>query len=428
MYVFQTKILSFLVARLVVKTGNFLFLGSRGIHGSHISTAKIALTASQDTLKADDFLNTGHGRKDAIDKFIDKSRSIQGAENREILKPIIDTVILRGRQNIPLRGHRDYGEFDMSTPPLENEENFRAKVVMKSLRGILNRVDEMLRYSLQESFLQFLPLEATTGKNVADTLLCDGAASMSVKFRVTQAYISEQCPKALYVHCSSHGLNLAISDSSERQMILQQKIAGIAPDSQKKKLKQLCPTRWVERYEAVMVSVQLLQPVAPALEGITEWEDKDASSNAFILLNAIGQPDFIVALFAKKLQATDADPESALSSANCIISVLTRIRENAETKFKILFRECEETARNGVSQITIPILVKGRQVHRANVPAENAEEYFRRAVFIPWADGLVSNLRARFTKHKDIITGFVCLLPSGTNHFKESTQDFIKLT
>lgn len=500
----------------------------------------------QATLKADDFLKIMQGKKDSIDKSIDKSRSIQAAENRAILKPIIDTVILCGRQNIPLRGHSDYGEFDLSTPPVENEGNFRALLREKVKSGdeklrkhfelcgrnamyiswniqnqIIDACNDIITstivrevnnakcfsvladettdiscteqctlclryvkcdssgcYTLQESFLQFLPLEETTGKNIADTLLqalhergidCsflrgqgyDGAASMSGKFKGTQSYISEQFPKALYVHCSSHCLNLAISNSSEvasirncfgtirklydffatpkRQIILQQEIASIAPDSQKNKLKQLCATRWVERHEAVMVVVQLLQPVAAALEEITEWKDKDTSSNAFILLNAIRQPDFIVALLSaekllsytlplsKKLQATDVDLASALSYADDIISVLTRIRENAETEFKSLFRECEEAARNMGSQITTPRLIKGRQVHRANVAAENSEEYFRRAVFIPWTDGLISNLRARFTKHKDIIASFVCLLPSGSRPSKESTENFIKL-
>ncbi|KAJ8893061.1 hypothetical protein PR048_005642 [Dryococelus australis] len=104
----------------------------------------------------------------------------------------------------------------------------------------------------------------------------------------------------------------------------------------------------------------------------------------------------------QNLQATDADLASAL--------------------------DCEETARNIGSQITIPRLVKGRQVHRANVPAENAKEYARHGVFISWTDGLISNLRARLIKHTDILTSFVPLLPSGTSPSKESTVNFIKLT
>ncbi|KAJ8892184.1 hypothetical protein PR048_004764 [Dryococelus australis] len=310
----------------------------------------------------------------------------------------------------------------MSTPPLENEGNFRALLRERVESG----------YSLQESLLQFLPLEATTGKNVADTHIhalqkqdinCyfprdqgyDGAASMSGKFRGTRD------SKGLYAHCFSLSLNLAISNSSDVTSIRNcygtiRKLYDFFTTQRlfcNKKL-QLCPTKWVERHESVMVVVQLLQPVAATLEEITEWGDKNALSNAFILLNAIGQPDFIRALLSaekllsyilplrKKLQATDADLASALPYADDINSVLTRIRENAETEFKILFRECEETARNIGLQITIPKLV-----HRANVSAENVEEYFRCDVFIQWPDGLISNLHARFAKHKEILTSFL---------------------
>ncbi|KAJ8884194.1 hypothetical protein PR048_016051 [Dryococelus australis] len=384
-------------------------------------------------------------------------------------------------RNIPLRGHSDYGEFDINTSPLENEGNFRAllrewvKSGNEKLRrhfescgqnatyigwNIQNQIVEACNdiitnkivgevnsamffsvlaeettyiscsdqfalclcyvkhnsnrgYSLQESFLQFLLLEATTGKNVADTLIralqerginyssirgqgYDGA-SMNGNIRGTQTYISEQYPKALYVHCSSHSLNIAISNSSE------------------------------------------VTPIRNCFGTIRKLTGRDALSNAFILLNAIAQPDFIVALLSeekllsytmplsKKLQATDVDPVPALSYADYIVSVLTRTGENAETEFKISFRECEETARNIGSQITIPRLVKGRQVHTANVPADNAEEYFRRTVFIPWTNDLVSNLRGRFAKHKDILTSFVCRLSSVTSPSKESTENFIKL-
>lgn len=46
-------------------------------------------------------------------------------ENPQRLLPIVETVILQGRQNIPFRGHRDYGELKMDTSSVYNEGNFR---------------------------------------------------------------------------------------------------------------------------------------------------------------------------------------------------------------------------------------------------------------------------------------------------------------
>lgn len=45
--------------------------------------------------------------------------------NRKIISPIIESVIVRGRQGIALRGHRDFGILTIENP-VENDGNFRA--------------------------------------------------------------------------------------------------------------------------------------------------------------------------------------------------------------------------------------------------------------------------------------------------------------
>ncbi|KAH6927504.1 hypothetical protein HPB50_004915 [Hyalomma asiaticum] len=47
----------------------------------------------------------------------------------------------------------------------------------------------------------------------------DGAAAMSGAFNGVQALILEDFPTALYTHCSSHSLNLCLSDASAVQDI-----------------------------------------------------------------------------------------------------------------------------------------------------------------------------------------------------------------
>lgn len=39
----------------------------------------------------------------------------------------------------------------------------------------------------------------------------DGAANMAGRFKGTQTVVRETYPKALYVHCAAHSLNLAVS-------------------------------------------------------------------------------------------------------------------------------------------------------------------------------------------------------------------------
>jgi len=48
----------------------------------------------------------------------------QITDNRERLKPIIKTLILCSKQNIPLRGHRDDGALILNDESIVKEENF----------------------------------------------------------------------------------------------------------------------------------------------------------------------------------------------------------------------------------------------------------------------------------------------------------------
>ena len=108
----------------------------------------------------------------------------------------------------------------------------------------------------------------------------DGAAALSGYPRGVQAVIREKYPKALYVHCSAHSLNLVISSvcsilafkhffgvlsqvcsfyhtSPLRTHNLKEKINEILPDSRKHALTRLCETKWVERHDSVVRFLEL---------------------------------------------------------------------------------------------------------------------------------------------------------------------------
>ena len=46
-------------------------------------------------------------QSEPIDVMLDEVKRQQIEENRKLLKPIVGAIVLCGRQNIPLRGHRD---------------------------------------------------------------------------------------------------------------------------------------------------------------------------------------------------------------------------------------------------------------------------------------------------------------------------------
>ena len=72
------------------------------------------------------FLKTYRNPQLDILNQVSSQRLQQVSENRERLRPIIESIIFLGRQNIPLRGHRDDGALlKESENPFVNEGNFR---------------------------------------------------------------------------------------------------------------------------------------------------------------------------------------------------------------------------------------------------------------------------------------------------------------
>jgi len=80
---------------------------------------------------------------------------------------------------------------------------------------------------VKEQFLKFVPVMDLRGSALASIIIkeltemkievqylrgqgYDGATSMSGRFNSVQACIKKECKTAIYVHCSSHSLNLAV--------------------------------------------------------------------------------------------------------------------------------------------------------------------------------------------------------------------------
>ena len=80
-----------------------------------------------------------------INIALNSSLSQQIIENRLKLAPIIETIIFCGRQGLALRGHRDFGNFQLEDPD-ENDGNFRALLRYRVKGG-----DETLKHHLENS-------------------------------------------------------------------------------------------------------------------------------------------------------------------------------------------------------------------------------------------------------------------------------------
>ena len=116
----------------------------------------------------------------------------------------------------------------------------------------------------------------------------DGAGARAGATKGAAARILQLYPKALFTHCAAHKLILCVvkccsvlevsnamefadsivrffDNSPKRQSFLEIFIEGEG----KKKLKELCRTRWVERHDAFEVFIQLYKPLANCIQALS---------------------------------------------------------------------------------------------------------------------------------------------------------------
>ena len=331
-----------------------------------------------------------------------------------------------------------------------------------------------------ERLVGFFACENVTGTSICATIIealanfgldaafCraqayDGAGCMSGHLNGCQAKFQESFPKATYYHCSSHQLNLALSKacmvSSIQSMLSDLKAVGIffkySPKRQRRleeavkdvnarrndeghpplssfKAKMMCETRWVERHTVLAEFAEMYEPTVVCLEAIGSNSDGTWNSKSLTdangLLRSICSDQFIAAFqtnlyfsgYTKALscllQGSTQDILTAYKEVEIVKKVLKGIRQNAEREFEEAYHSmCKMVQLHDRNELSIPRRCS-RQTLRSNVEADTPQAYWRRAVFIPFVDHLLSELSTRFTQlNKKAIQGLLLLPPNLTS-------------
>lgn len=327
------------------------------------------------------------------------------------------------------------------------------------------------RCMLREEFVAFTEAEGLRGEVLANTFLhClrengvdltklrgqgyDGASNMSGKHRGVQAVVQQQFPSATYVHCRAHVLNLCLVHSSKLPIIRNmmdtvQQIAFCFNYSAKRlkafqeqldeteheldkrtKLRSLCETRWSSRSDALFTFRAALEVVVETLGVLSEDGDTKARSYK----SAVENFDFIVSLvsaehvlmtctaLSKVLQDTQLDLLIATEEAEIVISMLQNERNDDEVWDAVFQRACDLAQRLDVRPRTPR--QAGRQVHRENVAADNVSQYWKRAMYLPFLDHLLQELRDRLiTPQERFVAEY--LIPSKLAAFDDAKSDRI---
>ena len=353
---------------------------------------------------------------------------------------------------------RDAGFYSISADEATDQANH------EQLTLVLRFCDKNDR----EEFMEFVLCHATTGEALADVILdkikndwklplsqCrgqtyDGAGNMAGPQRGTAARIKEQSPKAVYTHCANHRLNLAVVKampvqearnmmdtadrlvryykySPKRQNNLEKWIDEInTNETARKKLKELCRTRWVARHDAFNVFMELHEAIVHSLEDISthaeEWNQPSVNDGRALLL-AVTQFPFIAALntvrdiiayvqpISASLQSKTMDVIKAANQVKHAITALEEVRNDVDNFHHNLFLKITTMAQ-AVGTETARPRICGRQQHRANAPADDAETYYRMNLTIPVIDQLLMGLHDRFGAPQLLITNALHLVPA----------------
>lgn len=330
-------------------------------------------------------------------------------------------------------------------------------------------------YSLKEDFLCFIDVEKTTGEALAGEILSalralnidcdylvgqgyDGAAAMKGSFNGVQAIIREKYPEALYVHCCSHSLNLALChackisavrncigtikavgnffrSSAKRTKLLKENIKAEFPESKWTTLIPMCETRWVENHDGLIRFREIYKCLVSTLEELSYDSDTEVSSKSLSFLKSILCSEFIISLCSlalifsytltvcKLLQSPSCDLFSAMEHIENIHTTFKNVRKNIEENFSKIFLSASELLKNVNEEIRLPrIAVIQRQ--RSNIDTKDPEQYYRIAVAIPLLDDFISQLNSRFLDHKNIMNSFYTLIPTVCCDKSLDVQDF----
>ena len=147
----------------------------------------------------------------------------------------------------------------------------------------------------------------------------DGASVMSGRCNSVQAKVRKEAPKALYMHCTVHRLNLVLVDSvksvkaagdffcileslyvfiatSKAHEIFIAQHKKIMPNEPPKELKRLSNTHWSCKYSAILAVQRTYLSIVATLDVIIKGEDRKKAVEAQGITNQILSYSLLLAL------------------------------------------------------------------------------------------------------------------------------------
>ncbi|XP_050064723.1 uncharacterized protein LOC126553622 [Aphis gossypii] len=260
---------------------------------------------------------------------------------------------------MPLKGHRDWGRIHVDDTLGNNQGNFR-EIIRYRAQG-----DDVLRSVLEsEKTIKYL-------SNTSQNAIIDSCNSVLLS-KVVASVNKAKCFAVLADETSDisgvEQVSLCVRYVDLDKLELHEDFLQFIPTNDttgkalanlilenlnnptKKTLKRCCETRWIERYHSVNDFLELYGFVIESLDDISTWEDSDTSGKAEFLTKGFG---FGLPL-SKQLQKINIDLRLAVKLAHETYQEIQAYRNDAENKFKKIFKEASKIADNFQVEIKIP--------------------------------------------------------------------------
>lgn len=324
---------------------------------------------------------------------------------------------------------------------------------------------------IHEHFLGFVEVNDKTGVGLSSLILkelndlnidvqdmrgqsYDNGANMKGNQSGVQRQILNMNPRAFFVPCSSHSLNLVVNDavkcsvaavsyfgnvqqlynffsaSTDRWNRMMQYLPSLT-------LKRVCDTRWESRIDAVRPIRYQLGELYAALIHISEDASLKGShglqtrADAQVLAKCVSDYKFIcgtvvwydilsvVNPVSKQLQSVAFDLQSAVKSVSEVVKFLKEYRHSGFTSMKITASEIAsemEVSANFAEDISVRSRKKTRQFDyesRDLAPVSNPEKRFEVEFFNSVIDAAVISVEERFEQLQNHMSHFDLLSDIG---------------
>ncbi|XP_047122948.1 uncharacterized protein LOC124806252 [Hydra vulgaris] len=163
----------------------------------------------------------------------------------------------------------------------------------------------------------------------------------------------------------------------------------------------------IERHDSVLSFKSCLISIVETVNLISQWNERDSSTKATLLKNAISEPLFVITLcslanvlnttisLSEALQKKLLDEEYAKTILKDTIKILNKRRQNEEN-FNSIFMTASKLLEDLGLKIKI-LRITGKQTNRANLNTKDPLTYYRVNVYLPLLDSIVLDLQFRFS-------------------------------